>query len=96
MIQTQLEIINFYGVDHQLHKLTEECSELIQSITDYNNTNENFDHVVEEMSDVLNLIEQICIKENLTQKLVDYKRYKLLRQQFRIEDEKKINENILQ
>lgn len=87
MITSQLEIINHYGVNHQLNKLKEECDELKQAIIDYENTHENIDHVAEEMSDVLNLIEQVSLHQNLTKKLVDYKRYKLLRQLYRMKNE---------
>lgn len=65
----QLSIINHYGIGKQLDQLVEECSELIQAICKY----KRFDilqsdilctaGIVAEMADVLNLIEQIQLKD---------------------------------
>lgn len=70
----QSKIINHYGLDHQYDRLIEECSELIKAICKY----KRFDtlqsdilctaDIVAEMADVLNLIEQIQLKDPFVSK----------------------------
>lgn len=87
----QLEIINHYGLDHQYERLIEECSELIQAICKY----KRFDmlqsdilttaKIVEEMADVLNIIEQIELKDPFIKIGVNkLKEYKVNREMGRI------------
>lgn len=87
----QLKIINHYGIDHQYDRLIEECSELIQAICKY----KRFDilqsdidttaKIMEEMADVLNVIEQIKLKDPFIKTGVNrVKEYKINRETGRI------------
>lgn len=79
----QRAIINHYGLDHQLDRLIEESAELIQAISkwkrDYKSENciDKLQHLIEELGDVKNLIEQVefdneYIREGIA-RTVEYK-----------------------
>ena len=69
MNEKELKIINHFGLRNQLKKLNEECYELIEAITDYeddyarNGTKEN---IIEEMADVMVLLRQFQGHYNIT------------------------------
>lgn len=73
----QEEIIKHYGEENQFKKLIEELRELEDAILyDFQNTN----HVIEEIADVVNLIEQIVMFKNWETQLTKIKNYKIKRQ----------------
>ena len=81
--EKQLEIINHYGLEHQLRKLAEECAELIQAIL----KNEDLfkAKIIDEMADVENLIEQIKLKDSFIESGINaVKEYKVNREIGRI------------
>ena len=57
------EIIKHYGLDHQGHKLAEECAELLAAAArcnaDTNPDAEHAEHYLEELADVILVLEQI-------------------------------------
>ena len=73
--EKQLKIINHYGLEHQLKKLAEECAELIQAIL--KDVDPFRADIVCEMADVVNIINQIRLKDDLIdagiEKIVEYK-----------------------
>lgn len=81
MKDDMLEIINTFGVNNQLKKFNEECFELVEAIKDteyvkYNNVRKkvlNCDrkHIIEEMADVLNLLQQFVFYYEIEQKELD-------------------------
>ena len=54
-----LEVINHYGVQHQLKKLVEEVYELVEAILTDIGTEESLDHIKEEHSDVSLVLNEI-------------------------------------
>lgn len=79
----QLSIIDHYGLEHQLRKLAEECAELIQAIL--KDKDPFRADIVCEMADVVNLIEQIQLKDELINEGVEsIKLYKVNRELDRI------------
>lgn len=89
--QKQKAIIDHYGVDKQLDMLVEECAELIQAIQKYKryNTIEYGWHIMYEMADVENLIEQFkLVNEDLKEDIEKEKHVKVNRQLERIALEK--------
>lgn len=80
----QQKIIRHYGYQHQLVKLVEETRELEEVIL-YETNNE--EHLIEEIADVLNLIEQIIIHKKWSSKIQEVKEFKIKRQIGRIENE---------
>lgn len=98
--QKQKAIIDHYGVDKQLDMLVEECAELIQAIQkykrynteekDYNSVEYGW-HIMLEMADVENLIEQFKLSnEELAEDIGINKKNKVERQLRRIADEQEI------
>lgn len=80
-----LKIINYYGIKNQLKKLSEEIYELQESIL----CDDNVDHIVEEYTDCLVLLGQICVYYNIGEKEVtEIGKHKVERQLKRIENEK--------
>lgn len=88
----QLQLIHHYGLENQLDKLIEESSELVQAICKWRRNNkpgfmESSDgvHLIEELADVLNLIEQIKLSDAFIAKGINtFKDYKVDRELKRI------------
>ena len=94
MKNKQLEIIRHYGEDHQLDKLIEECSELIQAICKWKqnyleiDSIDYLDNMLEEMADVKNVIEQFELTdEYIKEEIKRWKMEKVDRQLERIREE---------
>lgn len=100
MKEDLLEIIEHYGVSHQLRKFNEEGYELIEAIRDYeedyirvdcnqDDVNKYFiENILEEFADVCVLLEQFKAHYNLdNKKIIETMKYKIERQKKRIEDE---------
>lgn len=78
------KIIEYYGVNNQLKKLTEEVYELQESILEQHNT----EHVLEEYADVEVILEQIKQYFKLDDDKIELiKDYKVARQLYRIRNE---------
>lgn len=78
------KIIEYYGVNNQLKKLTEEVYELQESILEQHNT----EHVLEEYADVEVILEQIKQYFKLDDEKIELiKDYKVARQLYRIRNE---------
>lgn len=93
--EKQLQIIEHYGEDHQLDKLIEECAELVQAICKWkqnyleDDAIDYLDHLVEEIADVENIIEQYKLTNNyINQEVESWKGIKIDRQLERIKEEK--------
>lgn len=78
--EKQLQIIKYYGEDHQLDKLIEESAELVQAICKWRhnyfseNSIDYLENMLEEMADVTNLIEQFSLSDkSLAEKIQEYK-----------------------
>ena len=87
------DLADYYGSDHQLLKLREECLELVKAIDDHiqKPTVETKNHVVEEEHDVEILIHQNWYKWGITRAIINTIRsFKYWRQKCRIylDDEK--------
>lgn len=55
-----LKIINYYGLKHQLKKLSEEHHELLEAIYEYfGSDNGDKEHIKEEIADVMVILDQI-------------------------------------
>ena len=92
----QLRIIGYYGPNHQLNRLTEECGELIVAIAKFQRSgqylsikkkepSEELNNLIYEMADVENLIEQIKLDYDLVSEGVKkIKEYKVNRELDRI------------
>ena len=80
MIKKQLSIINHYGVENQKKKLIEELDELKEALLENNDEM----HVIEEMADVLNVMQQIIYKMDYETQILEMQEYKLDRQIKRI------------
>lgn len=82
-METKLkEIIDYYGIKHQLKKFNEEAFELIEAIINYNNSSYGIKHyqkdvVIEELSDVAVMLKQIQlyfeIKDEEINKIMEQK-----------------------
>jgi len=84
-------IADYYGILHQLSKLTEECAEVIQEVARMQTGKGDVKHLIEELADVEIMKEQIiylCDGEN---QLKLWRDYKLDRQIQRIKEEKAIS-----
>ena len=78
------KIIEHYGVNNQLKKLTEEVYELQESILEQH----NIEHILEEYADVEVILEQIKQFFNLDDEKIELiKDYKVARQLYRIRKE---------
>lgn len=78
------KIIEHYGVNNQLKKLTEEVYELQESILEQH----NIEHILEEYADVEVILEQIKQYFKLDDDKIDLiKDYKVARQLYRIRKE---------
>lgn len=98
-----LKIISFYGVLPQLKQFNEEAYELIEAIiakeimynsSDTTNSMDKFnlEHIVEEIADVLNMVEQFMYYYDIDIKdVIEIKHQKINRQLERIENEKDNN-----
>lgn len=72
-----LEIINFYGINHQLKKLSEEVFELQEAILQKH----DIEHITEEFADVQVLLEQIRLMYGISHENVEIiKKFKVERQ----------------
>lgn len=92
MKDDMLKIINSFGVNNQLKKLNEECYELIEAIREFELLEdglvnfETYKHIVEEMADVLNLLQQFVFYYEIEQKELDEQlQYKVKRTLERID-----------
>ena len=65
----QLQIIDHYGINHQFKKLAEECAELIQAIL--KDADPFRADIVCEMADVVNIINQIKLKDEIVAEGID-------------------------
>ena len=77
-IPNQRYMIDKYGYNEQSRLAMEECAELIQAINKVlRNKEDSINHLVEEISDVLIMIEQLKIMYNIDdsqiQKWIDFK-----------------------
>lgn len=54
-----LEVINHYGVQHQLKKLVEEVYELVEAILTHTGTEESLEHIKEEHADVSLVLNEV-------------------------------------
>lgn len=101
-----LKIISFYGVLPQLNKFNEEAYELIEAIINYEyqydacevigckeyHIEKEKEHIVEEIADVLNMVEQfMCYYDIDIKDVIEIKHQKVNRQLERIENEKDNN-----
>ena len=78
------KIIEHYGINNQLKKLSEEVYELQESILEQHNT----EHVLEEYADVEVILEQIKQYFKLDDEKIELiKDYKVARQLYRIRKE---------
>lgn len=100
MKENLLKIINNYSVLPQLKQFNEEAYELIEAIitkefmyqsSDTTNSMDKFnlEHIVEEIADVLNMVEQFMYYYDIDiQDVIEIKHKKINRQLERIENEK--------
>lgn len=78
------KIIEYYGINNQLKKLTEEVYELQESILEQH----NIEHILEEYADVEVILEQIKQYFKLDDDKIELiKDYKVARQLYRIRNE---------
>lgn len=78
------KIIEHYGINNQLKKLSEEVYELQESILEQH----NIEHILEEYADVEVILEQIKQFFNLDDEKIELiKDYKVARQLYRIRNE---------
>lgn len=100
MKEDLLEIIEHYGISHQLRKFNEEAYELIEAVRDFQEeyaivgydiekVNKYFlDNILEEFADVCVVLEQLKAYYDLdNKKIIETMKYKIERQKKRIEDE---------
>lgn len=89
MKQELLDIINHYGLERQLIKLSEEIAELQQAILLDDGSMESLDHIIEEYGDVENVLEQFRYFFDLDySKVSESRAYKINRTKERMEEEK--------
>ena len=98
-LEKQEAIIEHYGIDNQLSIHMEECAELLQAISkvkrDWNQngvdiSNFHYEHLLEEISDVIVCIDQLKWIFNISDYAIEYNANKKIERQIRrIEDEKK-------
>lgn len=81
MDSENLKIFRHYGETHQREKLKEELNELIEAVDD------NDEHMIEEIADVLNVIEQFVMAKNWAADIYRIKYEKVERQKERIKNE---------
>ncbi|MDR7870323.1 MAG: hypothetical protein RIN55_05655 [Tissierellaceae bacterium] len=94
--ERQLRLVKYYGPDHQLKRLTEECGELIVAIAKFQRSGQHLNikkkepselltNLISEIADVENLIEQIKLDYGLVSDgVVKVKEYKVNRELDRI------------
>lgn len=71
------KIADFYGFKHQLLKLREEANELIEAIDDYDTTEPRRKHLLEEMGDVYNVLDEITYLLKAEDEIADDRNYKV-------------------
>ena len=77
------KIINHYGVNAQLKKLTEEVYEFEEAVLEKHNK----EHITEEIADVFVILSQFIVKFNLDEdKIMEIMEQKVNRQIKRMED----------
>lgn len=87
--QDLLKIINHFGLERQLIKLSEEVAELQQAILLDDGSEEALEHIIEEYGDVENVLEQFRFYKELDYTKVVYGRInKIKRTLKKIEEEK--------
>lgn len=66
MNEKRLSIVKYYGIKTQQRKLAEECFELNEAVTIFENNNSvrmrDLDHIAEEIGDVFNIIKGFQLK----------------------------------
>lgn len=84
-----LSIIQHYGLNSQLKKLSEEVFELQEAILLDDGSEESYNHICEERADVEVLLRQLdCYLELKSIDICQWASKKIIRTQSRIEDEK--------
>lgn len=97
MKEDMLKIINHFGVNTQMKKFNEECYELIEAIRDGEHTRYigvsndiaevSKKHIMEEMADVLNLLQQFVFYYGIEQEEFEEQlQFKVKRTLARIEE----------
>ena len=81
MDSENLKIFRHYGETNQRKKLKEELNELIEAVDD------NDEHMIEEIADVLNVIDQFIMAKNWAEDVYRIKFEKVERQKERIKNE---------
>lgn len=82
-----LKIISFYGVLPQLKKFNEEVYELIEAIIKHESLGCEYKHIVEEIADVLNMVEQFMYYYDIDiQDVIEIKHQKIDRTIDRIKE----------
>lgn len=88
-----LKIINHYGINHQLKYIHSEYYELDEAILNYLNksTPLNRLHIVEELTDVLIMLNQIKYYFDIKdEEIEEFELYKIERQLRRIDEDERI------
>ena len=82
-------ISNHYGLQNQLLKLVEECSEFTQAFAKhtFKPTVQNFDHLLEELADVSLVTAEVlnCLSEGDSRRVAEKVSFKISRELNRIE-----------
>ena len=83
-----LQIINNYGLKHQLKYIHSEYFELDEAILNYITRNEDREHIAEEIADIMVMLKQFQYYYEIEDKQIeDIMKYKIDRQLKRIDDE---------
>lgn len=80
----QTKILKNYGATEQALKMIEEANELIEAVKGYINGTDTKEHLIEEMGDVENMIDQFKIHLNAWTDVERVKIFKARRQIIRI------------
>ena len=90
MDERLITIAKYFGVETQETKLMEECSELIQAISKckrYGCINKYRENLIEEMTDVLIMIDELKMIYQISDiDISDIRQYKMDRQSYRIKN----------
>jgi len=92
------QIADHYGLDNQLEKLQEELKELDEAVSEYQLDRKKLTHLLEEIADVENMVDQIKYLVRKTELVTvnviveSCREEKIERQLERIEKEKRVND----
>ena len=90
MKENLLQIVNHYGLKHQLKYIHTEYYELDETILNYITGNEDREHIAEELSDCFVMLKQFQYYYGIEDKDIEkIMKYKIDRQLKRIEKENK-------